>query len=98
MAVVRESSWYQEMLQEGEARGEARGSKQEAIAILLKQLTRHLGIDAASWRQRLESLTIEQLETLAEDLFDFSSEADLVVWMSHYEQWFNDRHRADAQP
>jgi predicted transposase YdaD len=81
MAVLRESPWYQEILQEGEARG----SKQEAIAILLKQLTRHLGIDAASWRQRLESLSVEQLETLAEDLFDFSSEGDLEHWMAQHQ-------------
>ncbi|MEB3231547.1 MAG: DUF4351 domain-containing protein [Leptolyngbyaceae bacterium] len=86
MAILRQSPWYQEILQEGETRGEARGSKQAAMTILLKQLTRQLGIDAVVWRQRLEALSVAQLETLAEALFDFSSEADLDDWLAQDEQ------------
>lgn len=90
MAILGQSPWYQEILQEGEtrgeARGEARGSKQAAMTILLKQLTRQLGIDAVVWHQRLEALSVAQLETLAEALFDFSSEADLDDWLAQDEQ------------
>jgi predicted transposase YdaD len=88
MTVLRESAWYQEILQEGEARGraegEAIGEQRAQVAILLKLLSRQLGIDSAIWRQRLEFLSREQLDRLTDDLFDFSTEADLVAWMAQH--------------
>ncbi|MEB3233701.1 MAG: Rpn family recombination-promoting nuclease/putative transposase [Leptolyngbyaceae bacterium] len=77
MVVLRESPWYQEILQEGLDQG----SKREAIALVSRLLVRRVGIEALEWQERLEVLTLEQLETLAEDLLDFSTEADLVAWM-----------------
>jgi len=33
------------------------------------------------WRDRLEPLSLQKLETLAEDLLDFATEADLMAWL-----------------
>lgn len=90
MAVLRESPWYQEILQEGEARGRAEGEalgrlegqRREAIAILLKLLPRQFAIDRPQWRDRLETLSLEQLEALVDAQFDFATEADLEAWFS----------------
>ncbi len=73
MAVLRESPWYQEILKEG--------SRGEAVTLVLRQLARRVGIDASAWRERMERLPLEQLEVLAEDLLDFSTEDDLVAWL-----------------
>ena len=85
MTVLRESPWYQEILQEGEARGRAEGK----IIMLLKILAHQLDINATDWRDasgktlraRLTALSAEQLDTLAEAAFNFSSEADLLTWL-----------------
>lgn len=85
MAVLRESPWYQEILKEGLEtgleQGIQQGSKREAIFLVSRQLARRVGVDASAWRERLEALTLEQLEVLAEDLLDFSTEDDLVAWL-----------------
>jgi predicted transposase YdaD len=85
MAVLRESPWYQEILKEGLAtgleQGLQQGSKREATVLVSRQLARRVGVDASVWRERLEGLTLEQLEVLAEDLLDFSTEDELVAWL-----------------
>jgi hypothetical protein len=61
--------------------------------MLLKVLSRQLGIDVTVWRDsngatlrdRLNSLTIEQLNVLSEAVFDFSSAADLNAWLEQEE-------------
>ena len=97
MAVLRESPWYQEILQEGQEQGIEQGlqqglqqgSKDEAIALVSRLLARRIGIDRLAWRDaagqslrdRLAAMSLEQVETLAEDLLDFSTEADLLAWL-----------------
>ena len=49
--------------------------------LVLKILTRKLGNINPEIRARVNSLTIEQLESLGEDLLDFSSIADLEAWL-----------------
>jgi len=58
-----------------------KGSKDKAIALVLRLLARRVGADAAVWCDRLEPLSLQKLETLAEDLLDLSTEDDLVAWM-----------------
>ncbi len=60
---------------------------QEAMAdgeqiLVLKQLTRKFGNINSEIRSRVNSLTIEQIESLGEDLLDFTSIADLEFWLS----------------
>jgi predicted transposase/invertase (TIGR01784 family) len=50
--------------------------------LVLKILTRKLGNINPEVRSRVNSLTIDKLESLGEDLLDFTSMADLETWLS----------------
>ncbi len=49
--------------------------------LVLKQLTRKFGNIAPEIRSRVNSLTIEQLESFGEDLLDFTQMSDLLAWL-----------------
>ncbi len=73
---MRESVIYQEILSEGEKRGEQRERK-----LVLRLLTRRVGELPQDVRQRIETLSLSQLENLGEALLDFQGMADLQVWL-----------------
>jgi hypothetical protein len=50
--------------------------------LVLKQLARKLGNISPEVRSRVTSLMIDKLESLGEDLLDFTSMADLEAWLS----------------
>ena len=89
MAVLRESPWYQEILLEGENRGLEKGLEQgleqgrteEALALVLRQLTRRIGAIAPESEAQIRNLSLEQIEALGEALLDFSDRADLDQWL-----------------
>jgi predicted transposase/invertase (TIGR01784 family) len=54
---------------------------EEGQILVLKQLTRKLGNISPEVRSRVNSLTIEQLESLGEDLLDFTKISDLLAWL-----------------
>ena len=60
----------------------AEGRTEEGQLLILKQLTRKLGSISPEVRSRVNGLTIEQLESLGEDLLDFTSISDLEAWFS----------------
>jgi predicted transposase/invertase (TIGR01784 family) len=66
----------------GEVRGLKRGRTEGEQALVLKLLTRKLGKIDAEIQSRVNSLTIDRLESLGEDLLDFTSIADLEAWFS----------------
>jgi len=89
---LRHTRAVQEILEEGrlEGREEGReegleaGRQQEAAALAVRLLTRRLGgVDVGS-RERLSSLTLQQLEQLAEDLLDFKELGDLQAWFDDH--------------
>jgi predicted transposase YdaD len=86
--VMRESVIYQEIRAEGKvegkAEGKAEGQQQEARALVLKQLTRKLGLIPAATVARIDGLSLEQLESLGEALLDFSTLADLGSWLDSH--------------
>jgi predicted transposase YdaD len=73
MTVLRESPWYNEILKQGEQQGEA-----NLIIRLLSKRFGNLDIAIAS---QIRQLSISQLETLGESIFDFSAMADLENWL-----------------
>ncbi len=77
---MRESTMYQAILREGRAEGLEQG-RTEGKALVLKQLTRKLGSLSAELSAKVSDLSLERLETLAEDLLDFTSAADLESWL-----------------
>jgi predicted transposase YdaD len=74
--------------QEGEARGrqegEARGRAAEAAAVTLRLLNRRCGPLSEATTIRIQALPLEQLESLAEALLDFSGSADLAAWLEEH--------------
>jgi hypothetical protein len=48
------------------------------------KIKRRLGSVSELHKERIESLSVEQIETLGEDLLDFTSTADLESWLSRH--------------
>jgi predicted transposase YdaD len=70
--------------QEGREEGLEAGRQQEAAALAVRLLTRRLGrLDVGS-RERLSSLSLQQLEQLAEDLLEFTVPGDLQAWFNEH--------------
>lgn len=78
--MMRESVIYQEILAEGEQRGE-----QRERSLIVRQLTRRVGELPQEVRERIETLDLEQLENLGEALLDFQAIADLETWFNTLE-------------
>ena len=78
--IMRESVIYQQIYQEGVASGEERWRREEAVALVLKQLTRKLGNLAPAFTSQVRDLPVEEVESLGEALLDFQSIADLESW------------------
>ncbi|MDY6896546.1 MAG: Rpn family recombination-promoting nuclease/putative transposase [Cyanobacteriota bacterium] len=55
--------------------------EEEAQSLISRLLTRRVGELPQPVRQRVESLSLEQLENLGEALLDFNSMADLQAWL-----------------
>ncbi len=79
MTILRESPWYQEILQEGEKQGE----KAEAIILISRQLKKRFGRVEESVQEHIRQLSVPQLEELGESLLDFSSLNDLLSWLEN---------------
>jgi hypothetical protein len=52
--------------------------------LIIRQLTRKLGTINTDLQTQVKALNIEDLETLAEDLFDMNSIDDLQQWLSKF--------------
>lgn len=74
---MRESPLYQEILQEGR--------QQEALAFVLRLLTRRVGTVDPELQSRVQRLSSDQLEELGEALLDFSTTQDLVAWLQSHQ-------------
>jgi predicted transposase YdaD len=67
-------------IEQGLEQGIEQGIQRER-SLILRQLSRRVGILPSEVRSQLESLTLEQLESLGEALLDFSGSADLDRWL-----------------
>jgi len=76
---------YQSILREGRAEGLEQGLIQGRTvgerALVLKQLTRKLGSLSPEVTTKVSALSLEELESLAEALLDFTSVGDLESWL-----------------
>ncbi len=64
----------EQAVQEGKKQGEQR--------LVIRQLNRRIGEIDTSLIERIQGLSIEELENLGEALLDFSSVADLETWLN----------------
>nr|WP_228014459.1 DUF4351 domain-containing protein [Fortiea sp. LEGE XX443] len=85
--IMQESVIYQDILQkglqQGLQQGEERGKKKEAQELILRQLTRRFGAIEPQTEQQIRTLSLTQLEDLAEALLDFSSQSDLIDYLAN---------------
>jgi predicted transposase YdaD len=75
--IMRESVTYQEILEEGLERG-----LQQERALVVRLLTKKIGNLTPKVQAQVSSLLIDRVESLGEALLDFTSMADLEVWLS----------------
>lgn len=84
--IMRESVTYQDILAEGEVKGKTQGLAEgrvgEARALVIRQLTRKLGNVSPKLLAKIEALPLDRVESLGEDLLDFTSIANLEQWFS----------------
>lgn len=71
---MRESVIYQEILQEGR--------QEEVKSLVFRLLNRQVGTLPEELRSQTNSLSLEQLESLAEALLEFTSIADVENWLN----------------
>ena len=55
--------------------------QQEALELIRRLLLRRIGTVNPQLQERIEQLSVNQLEDLAEALLDFSNEANLAAWL-----------------
>lgn len=70
---IKETRVYREIKEEGRVEGER--------SLILRLLTRRVGELPQQVCERVETLSLEQLENLGEALLDFTSMADLQAWL-----------------
>jgi predicted transposase YdaD len=66
------TSWMEEGIEQGRKQGE--------LALLNRQLKRCFGSLSPELQERIENLSIAQLEELGEALLDFTTIEDLEAW------------------
>lgn len=85
--MMRESVIYQDILregrEEGREQGREEGRKTEGRSLVLRLLTRKVGELSPELRDRVNNLSLEQLENLGEALLDFQAIADLEAWLTN---------------
>jgi predicted transposase YdaD len=83
---MKESVIYQDIFQKGEQKGEEKGEQKGEqkgeFKIVNLQLNRRFGEIDSSILERIRLLPTNQLEVLAQELFDFSEVSDLVNWLN----------------
>ncbi len=67
--------------QEGHQEGHQEGRHEEALTFLLRILPKKIGSLDPSHVKQIEKLSVAELETLGEDLLDFSLVVDLDRWL-----------------
>jgi predicted transposase YdaD len=77
MTVLRESPWYQEILQEGQ--------RNEGFNFVMRLINRRIGSIAPHQETQIRSLALTQLEDLGEALLDFTQPSDLENWLQSHQ-------------
>ena len=73
---------YQEILHEGEEKGREEGRQLERRALVILLLEQRIGSTSDGQRERISSLNLDQLTTLALALLNFSTPDDLDTWLN----------------
>jgi predicted transposase/invertase (TIGR01784 family) len=69
----------------GIEKGMAKGLKEGEVRLILRMLKRLVGTLPLEVKRRIRKLSLDQLESLSDDLLDFASMDDLLVWLKKQE-------------
>ena len=83
--VMRESVVYQDILQKGLQQGLQQGRQQGEVTLILRLLNRRFGEVDPQWQERIQGLSIPQLEELSLALLDFEAVTDLASWLDEHQ-------------
>ena len=78
---MKESVIYQKIIREGKQQGK----REEALNLVIRQLDLKLGEIEDEMVEKVESLSTETLEELAEALLNFQESQDLQLWLDSYQ-------------
>jgi len=65
-----------------EEKGEEKGRIKGTIALMIRQLQKRFGEVPENLKNQLQNLSLEELENLSEEIFDFSTFEDLSNWLA----------------
>ena len=81
--------WKEEFLQEGRQEGEQtgilKGKLEGEQSLIFRQLNRRIDDVSPELRSQIQSLSLDQIESLGEALLDFTESADLVNWLQEHQ-------------
>ncbi len=78
---LKESRVYREIKEERREEGCEEGVEQATINLVIRLLTKQFGELSVETRASISALPLPVLEDLSEALLDFTSLADLQVWL-----------------
>ena len=79
---LRHTCAAQQWIEEGRLEGEAQGRALGEANVTLRLLNHRCGPLSDATTARIQALPLQQLESLAEALLDFSGPDDLAAWLS----------------
>ncbi|WP_297757098.1 DUF4351 domain-containing protein [Thermosynechococcus sp.] len=74
---------YAEARAEGLDEGRQQGLQQGEVLVILRLLRRRFGSVPSELEERIQRLSIAQIEALAEALLDFRELGDVAAWLEH---------------
>jgi predicted transposase YdaD len=77
MAILQESPWYQEIMKQGKNQG----SKEEGINLVSRLIKRRFGLIPPEISTKINNLSVEKLELLAEEMLDITDINVLKNWL-----------------
>ena len=84
---IKQTRVYQEAKQEGRQEGRQEGERTGEVRLVLRLLSKRVGIISDRSIEIINSLTLEQLDDLGDALLDFGNIADLDNWLrSHVKE------------
>jgi predicted transposase YdaD len=83
------TSWMRQGIQQGLQQGRQEGIQIGEAQLVARLLRRRLGTAFVPYQQRIEQLTLTQLEDLSEALLDFTGPDDLTHWLAQHDAQTN---------
>ena len=84
---IKQTRVYQEAKQEGRQEGRQEGERTGEVRLVLRLLSKRVGIISDRSIEIINSLTLEQLDDLGDALLDFGNIADVDNWLrSHVKE------------